>query len=38
MRKLYQKYQDWIELVGSALFVGGLFYLLYFSLWIFCPC
>ena len=36
--KILKRYSDWLELIGSVLFIGGLFYLLYIALWVFCPC
>ena len=38
MIKFYKKYEDLFEAVGGFLFILGIFYMLYVSLWIFCPC
>ena len=38
IKKIKALWSEWSELVWSIAFIGGLFYLLYFSLWIFCPC
>jgi len=36
--KIKEVWSEWSEFVYSVLFLGGLFYTLYWALWIFCPC
>lgn len=37
-KKFRNKYTQEIDTVVSFLFIALVFYMLYFSLWIFCPC
>ena len=37
-KKFRNKFKQEIDTVGSFLFIALMFYLLYFSLWVFCPC
>ena len=33
-----KKNDELVDIVGGFLFLGILSYMLYFSLWVFCPC
>lgn len=37
-KKFRNKFKQEIDTVGSFLFIALVFYMLYFSLWVFCPC
>ena len=37
-KKFGNKFKQEIDTVGSFLFIALVFYMLYFSLWVFCPC
>ena len=37
-KKFKNKFKKEIDAVTAFLFIALLFYMLYFSLWIFCPC
>ncbi len=38
MKKFNKKYKSEIDTVSGFLFIAAIFYTLYFSLWVFCPC
>ena len=35
---MFKKYKNTIDSVTSFLIIAGIFYLLYFTLWVVCPC
>ena len=38
IKKFIKKYTQEIDLVAGFLFIAATFYLLYFTLWVVCPC